>query len=195
MANTRYMPLSRMIDSLPGDYSSPTALSSIIVVGQDTSEANGVTTVRLDLSVTADLEVSVAGLDDVTLVLPADLSAPVRVELDIGQRFELRVSDITPALRFASSLLTRVSGSPGNWTVEPDPVELSLSVGQLTVDQDLEPSFELDGAVSLGAVMIGDTGFVVEASDIRLYLSANQAPPAGREAGFRGIELNAMPIT
>lgn len=147
-----------------------------------------------------ELALTIPGLDAVALAIaagPGDTTI-VPLEVHVFPDFLLKLSDVPIALRLKQDLfkpMRRVNGSqPGQPAqFEPDTskdyVEIVLASVTFQVDGDGNIGFEVSSSISLPPCSIADTGIVIEAEDIGLYLDAN-TPPPGKPAGWRGIHIS-----
>jgi hypothetical protein len=142
------------------------------------------------------LALGLPGLDAITLVLAAhDAGELVPFTLTL---FPEPAAAITAraALRVDPALLRpvrRIAGAPGDpdsFEVDPSVTHVEVPLGQLTlrVDGDGNVDVGSEGGLALPPCMVANTGVVVEASDVALYLSRTASPP-GRPPGWRGIHL------
>jgi len=143
------------------------------------------------------LALSLPGLDAVAVVLaPSGGGTLVPFALRISPTVELRIG-VPIALRLDARLLRPVRrvppaepGQPDRF--EPDPsvehVDITLAETTLTIDVDGNVDLDVQSRLDLPPCMVGETGVVIEASDIRLHLRGD-SPPAGKPPGWRGISL------
>ena len=192
-----YIPLDELISWWPEHLFSNPGLGNVAITNYKLVQSAGSATAYLNLAVGGELVITLAGIEDLQLVLPA---ADLEVEAEYTGAFEMRARGFGASLRIGSTALIPVDGAYPNWiprldeSGNPEPIELSLEVGQLIVDADFSPYFEITNEISLSAFMIGNTGIVVEATGVRLYLSGKEIPPAGQPEGFRGIFLDQVSV-
>lgn len=146
-----------------------------------------------------ELLFSIPGLDAVSLALATHDGGtviPIDVEVEVGKLI-VRIHDVPIALRFRDDLLKPVRkvsgkkpGEPVGW--EPDPthkyVEISLAKVTLEINTDGDISLETNLDIDLPPAMIGDTGVVIEARKIGIYLGSASSPP-GQPNGWRGLHI------
>ena len=191
-----YIPLNELLTWWPEHLFGNPGLEHIAITSHELIQAASLATAHIDLAIGHDLEIDIAGLEGFQLVLPTtDLS----IEAEYMGDFELRASGFSAALRITNNLLIPVDGPHPNWEPRlvnglPEPMELSLEVGQLVLDSDFSPYFDINNELALSPFMIGNTGIVVEVTGLRLYLSGKEIPPAGQPEGFRGVSLEQVDV-
>lgn len=144
--------------------------------------------VQLEVRVEDELVVGIPGLDAVTLVigsggevanLPVLFEATADPTVTVTGPLSLRLAQdlFVPARRVPG-------GGPEDWERDPDNGFVQVPLGDVEVTSDLEGNLGVQtvGSVSLPPTMIGDSGIVVEAADVELFLNATEPPP-GRPAG------------
>lgn len=125
----------------------------------------------------------------------------VPFQVDVLPGFALSFPNLSAAFRMDTSLLRPVRRENGRWVRVRDahgnarPAELRFDGVGLRLD--LEGNIEVlmpSGAprVGLGAVELGETGFILEIDGVAPYFSTNQTPPGGAPAGFRGIAIESV---
>lgn len=204
MAVAQEKPFLNVGDVLPSVWPSflPTlpqgALDKVWVQPLELDQTADEVTTRTKLLFETDLAFGIPGLDAVKLVLAGYQGATVvPVEVQVTPDFALRVREVPLALRFGKELLKPVrkaaSGGGGAVAWEADPtrehVELGLGTASLEVNGDGDISLAAGLQLDLPPAMIGDTGIVVEARDIDIYLDAAAPPPPGQPAGWRGVHI------
>ncbi len=115
--------------------------------------------------------------------------------------FEYRLFNLQAALRLKSELLRRVHQDiSGKWVPEldlqgkPKPAEIVVSGAEVVLAGDWNISIIGQPALSLPAVMLGNSGIVLEVTGVGLYLSDKQPPPPGAQPGFRGVAINSASL-
>jgi hypothetical protein len=143
-----------------------------------------------------ELLLAIPGFDAVALTLGAGGGGTIiPLELRFVPRLDFLIREVPIALRFSPDLLKpvrrRVPDATPSEGFEPDPdrqfVELILSSVTLEIDGDGNVTLEFDTTLDLAPCMIGDTGVVIEARHIGLFLDANSPPAPNRPAGWRGV--------
>jgi len=143
-----------------------------------------------------ELGLGIPGLDAVRLVLGAEGEQTSFVlEVIADPVPTIRLVELPVVLRFDQDLLKPVrrpadAGGADRWEVDPDRdhVDVTLAKVTLAVDMDGNVQFDTDLSIDLPPSMIGDTGVVVEAQAVQIYLGAG-TPPAGRPNGWRGVHI------
>jgi hypothetical protein len=137
----------------------------------------------IDLVIPGEVALGVPGLDSVQLVLGGDGAGATAVtaSLRIGQAgWDFRVDDISIALRFPPSVLKPVPASPG---ADAPPYAQIATRGSLSVDSNLDIRLEGSG-LSLAPAMVGDSGVIISADDVKVKLSRTSTLPEITAAGF-----------
>src|SRR5690606_7160624 len=104
--------------------------------------------------------------------------------------------EVPIALRFRTDLLKPARQKPPNangvqeWEVDPTKFSVDLQIASVTISIDFDGNLSVDAGLTLNLppAMIGDTGMVIEAQNIGIFLDANQPPP-GKPAGWRGVHV------
>ncbi|MEJ7607946.1 MAG: hypothetical protein WKF37_17185 [Bryobacteraceae bacterium] len=155
-------------------------------------------TVKTAFLFRTELAVGIPGLDAVSLVVaPHGSNTAFAVEFTEMPVPEFRLLDLSAALRLDSSLFKparRRSGSAGGsasgFEVDPVTRSVDLTLARTTLSIDSDGNLAFDGGVrgTLPPCFLADTGLVIEAAEVGIFLDANQAPP-GRPRGWRGIHI------
>jgi len=142
------------------------------------------------------LVLNLPGLDAVSLVLaPGSDGTAIPFEIQIKPDCWGRVS-MPIALRLNTDLLRPVrrtpspdADTPDSFEVDPeqDHLDIQLAEVSLTIGLDGDIDLEADCTIDLPPCMIGDSGVVIEASDIGIYLGRTTAP--GKPEGWRGFHM------
>ena len=199
MATSAFAPLSRILPYWPKElFGDPGGLLDEI----------GVT----DFSIVSDDNIlefagTAAWLDEIEFTLPALDAVSIaflstggftqaQFQVQVEPSFQLTLVDLKAALRLKAVFLRPVQkDSGGNWVPrvdqqgQPVPAEITISGVSLVVSAEGDVTTTGTLAVALPALEFGDSGIVLEMSDIDLYLSAGQSPPAGAKAGFKGVAI------
>ncbi len=146
-----------------------------------------------------ELIFTIPGIDSVSLTLAAaDAGTVVPININIQKEgLILRIEEIPIAFRFREDLLKPVrkvpstkSSDPVVW--EPDSslkyVEVQLAKATLEINDDADISLETEIEIDLPPAMVGDTGIVIEARKIAVYLDSTK-PPLGQIKGWCGVSL------
>ena len=140
--------------------------------------------VQLWLAIEGELGLSIPGFEGVKLVIGAgdieDLTF-VTASLDVGEASALTLHDFRFALRFDKGILKPAQGDTGD--LESEFVEIRVE-GSVRVDSSFNVSVEGFNALSLTPSIIGDTGIVIAADDVKLDFSRTSAIPEVLAAGF-----------
>lgn len=166
------------------------------------NEANHIVA-RSSLLINGNLELGIPGFDAVKLVISAvGGSTYVPLEVQVLPSFAFRMDGIPLALRFSKELLKPVrraaaSGpdAPIVWEVDPTKEYVDIQFAEIgfEINGDGDISFNADVQIDLPPVMLGDSGVVIEAHGIGLYLDANN-PPAGQPAGWKGVHIGSASL-
>lgn len=152
-----------------------------------------------------EIELKLPALDAVSIALLSTGGfTQVNFALRLRPDFELRLVNLKAALRVRSAFLKPVhKDGAGKWVPtldaqgEPVPAEMTLSGIDAVVSAEGDVTAEFPAGaplLSLPPLQFGDTGIVLEMSDIQLYLSGQQAPPAGAPQGFKGVAINSAQL-
>src|SRR6266516_681846 len=138
----------------------------------------------IDLVVDGELRLNAPGLNDLALVLggnPAGFTT-VRVSALIGLKgVRAGLSNVTVALRFPPSILKPVPPSPGATVPKYAQIEVQ---GDIQLNESFDLDFRGFDALRLPPSMIGDSGVIIEADDVKIDLSRTSSLPEVKEAGF-----------
>jgi hypothetical protein len=154
-------------------------------------------TVATALLFETSLELGIPGLDAVKLVI-----APLGTATSFMLRFEstptpsISLVDVPLALRFRGDLLRPARQKPADangveeWEVDTtrDFIDLDLATVTVTFDFDGNIAVQASISIDLPPAMIGDSGVVIEAQGLQLFLDTTQPPP-GKPAGWRGVHI------
>jgi hypothetical protein len=145
-----------------------------------------------------EIALSIPGVDAIKIVFASGEGGTiVPVEIGVIPAFYLKIFDIPIALRLKSSLFKPAKRIPSSQVGQPDVFEidtekeyLEIVLAKVTAQVDDESNIEIstDGSIDLPPTMIGDSGVVIEAEDIQLYLNTN-SPPPGKPTGWRGLYI------
>jgi hypothetical protein len=161
----------------------------------DETAANS--TARSKLLIETVLALGIPGLDAVSFVLGGyGESTVIPLELQTRPEIALRLRDVPLALRFAKNALKPVRKAVATgtgavaWEVDPTREHVEIDIGSATVEVngDGDISVTTDLQLDLPPAMIGDTGIVIEARNIGLFLDGT-VPPPGQPAGWRGVHI------
>ncbi|RKN70084.1 hypothetical protein [Paenibacillus ginsengarvi] len=153
---------------------------------------------RGSLLVNGNLELGLPGVDAVKLVVSAvGGSTYVPLEVQIQPDFAFRMKDVPLALRFSKDLLKPVrrttSGGadrPAAWEIDTSKeyVDIRFAELDLEINADGDISIGVEGGIDLPPVMLGDSGVVIEAHDVALFLDTANPPP-GQVPGWKGVHI------
>jgi YVTN family beta-propeller protein len=144
-----------------------------------------------------EIEFKIPGLDSVSIAfLSTGGFTQIQFELQVEPAFELTLVNLNAALRIRSEFLRPVQqDASGKWVLtldaqgDPVPAEVTLSGVNLVVSAEGDVSVAGAPAFKLSPVEFGDSGIVLDISEIELYLSGQETPPTGAQAGFKGIAI------
>ena len=125
-----------------------------------------------------ELALSIPGLDSIALTIAAtDGGSAVGLDVEILPDLRITVEAIPIGLRFSQDLLkpARRAADGSGYEVDPTRPYVELTLGSVGLEVDGDSNIALTGGIDidLPAAMIGDSGVVIEAKDIRLYLDAS----------------------
>ncbi len=202
MAN-RYVPLSRLVDVWPDAAFELPDLGSLAVVDTEAILSGGVVVATYTIELGDAVVFTLPGIDLLELrVLSAGSSAEIGVSLELSDNPELTLSSLDVTLRIKGGLLRPVTpGADGGWdTVDADedgvadPVDITFDPGAVTVTLDGNIAFSSVPTLVLPAVMLGETGVVIEASDVKIYLAPGENWPPSQSPDFRGVVLDSVTV-
>jgi hypothetical protein len=159
-------------------------LDSIYVIDYVTSEAPGGTKATIWLAFEGERSLALPGLDGVRLVALGGGVAGltfVTASLEVGDRKAFILENLHFSLRFDDSILKPAALNEG------DPVapfaEISIE-GSITIDSNFDISVQGFDAFRLTPAMVGNSGVIIAAEDVKLDLSRTSALPEVIAAGF-----------
>lgn len=149
---------------------------------------------NLRLAFEGELALSPPGLPGIALVAGAAGAGwtSLAAEFVIGPEPSAVLADVPLTLRLQTELL-----KPMRSRTEVDDTKKGVDLTLGTIGLRVSPDgFEadLDVSVSLPLSMIGDTGVLVEAANVRPILSAVDLPPPGLDASFRGVFIESARV-
>lgn len=191
-----YVPLGQYIEQLlPANLIDlPDALSEIWIEPPSIDGTPGQPfALQTAFLVDEELALGIPGVDAVQLVVAADGNATAfMLEVAADPAPTITLQQVPIALRFAPDVLkpVRQAADGSGWEVDPTKDHVDITLAQVTVAVDFDGNFSVQAGVdiNLPASMIGDSGVVIEAKDIRLYLDGT-SPPQGKAAGWRGVHI------
>jgi hypothetical protein len=148
------------------------------------------------------LELGIPGLDAVKLVAaPSGTQTVFILHFESEPIPKVSLVDMPVALRFNQNLLKPVrcipgqNGEPATWVVDPDQqcVDITLAKVTLSVDFDGNVNLITNLALDMPPAMIGDTGVVIEAQNIGIYLDSNNPPPQ-KTTGWKGVHIGKATV-
>lgn len=161
----------------------------------------GTTEVRTRLRFDQELVTNLPGIDAVSFVLAPGGGVLVNVEADKAGTFELRIIDVPMVLRFSPTLLRPVRSVNGHFEPDPTITHVEASLGNVTVKIDGDGGIDLEtsGNVTLPPIMIGESGVVIDASNVIAHLKNVAIPteyaPLGLPANWQGLLIERAPVT
>jgi hypothetical protein len=191
-------PLARFIANAPWpiDFFSaddlPGVLNHIYVLGyRHQDRVNGLS-LTLWLAVDREVAFRVPGLEGVSIVAgsPQPGYTIISPALTLGHRSALELRDVSLALRFDPQILKPASFDGASPTSEHAEIQLK---GRITITDSFDVGFEGFDTLRLPPAMVGDSGIVIAADDVKLDLSRTGTLPeivaAGFDEGFVGVYL------
>jgi hypothetical protein len=143
------------------------------------------------------VEVGVPGLDALSLVLaPSGTATAFMLRFAADPTPAISLIDVPIALRCRRDLLKPArQGQPdadgmAAWELDPTVPFLDLTLAKVTITVDFDGNLTIDTdlALELPPAMIGDSGVVVEAHDVGIFLDAS-SPPPGKPPGWKGVHI------
>jgi hypothetical protein len=186
------------LPTLPED----SILDSIWVLPPELDASPGTMALRTELLLDAEFPLGLPGVDAISLVIGgASGGTLVPIEIKAQPDFSLSLHDVPLTLRFSDSLLKPVRKAESNgssaagWEVDPTLKHVDITVGSVSLSVNGDGDVALTGGpqIDLPPVMIADTGIVIEAHGIDLYLDSAQPPP-GQPAGWRGVHIGSASL-
>ena len=150
--HSTYIPLKEIFPWWPDQLFHDPGFSGVAVTGYQLTQGAGFVTATLDLAIGQEQVITPVGLEQLAFVLPGP---DIRIEAEYTGDFELRVSGFTAKLRLTTGVLVPVDGAFPDWIPrldpdgEPEPIEMELDIGELVVDSDFSPYFEITNQISL----------------------------------------------
>jgi hypothetical protein len=146
-----------------------------------------------------EIEFDLPGLDAVSVAL---LAKEEMTQVDFTHRLapnvELILENLNVSFRIKTDLLKRVKLQDGEWVPDldgdgnPRRPEIVVTAGKLRIDGDWNAEFVDAPAAGFPPVMLGNTGIVLEVSQLALWLSSTLPNPP--EPGFKGVTLDHATI-
>jgi hypothetical protein len=176
----------------------PAALREMWIVPPTTENSGGETKAVSGIAFDEPLALSIPGLDAVELVIGAAGDATIfEFEIAIRPTVRVTIKDVALALRLHGDYFkpARLNATSGKYERDPDASSVEIALGAISLGIDADAGFEVStsGGVALPPTMIGDSGVVIEASGLELFLSDAAAPP-GKPAGTRGIFIASAAV-
>lgn len=204
--SSAYIPASLLLEDIgiwPSDLAEiDGGLSVLDRIGvRDTgiTETESQVTARFTVVFEDELSLTLPGLSEISLVFGSTGDqSEFAVEVDVRDPFEVRLVDISAALRFSAGILKAVRQTNGSFEVDDSAphVEIKIS-GTVIVGSE---GFRIDGLnqFTLAPCMIGNSGVVIEASNVVLDLdrdsSIAEAQTAGLPASWTGVFIQEAAI-
>jgi hypothetical protein len=190
-----WIPVDDYLTGWPDNLFPRPDLSGLAVVGHATRVTDGVSTAVLQVELSTELTLALPGVDVLTAeLLPATDGSGLTVEVDWTGPFRVRLLDLGADLVISSPFLVPVSNGSGTWTPTGAPARVGFTAGVVELDGFGGLTFSSDAAMSVPALQLGDTGFVVEATGARLSFSGEQPPPDTAVEGFRGLLFDSATL-
>jgi hypothetical protein len=201
MTTTLFVPLEDLIgQAWPKDLLDPPSVDALHGIWMEPPDIERDPHLKVETAILfeTELAVGIPGLDAVRLIFaPNGSSTAFGFQIDTEPVSKLSILDIPIALRLESSLLKparRVHaaepGKPDTFEQDPSTDHVDITLGNVTLSLDVDGNIAVSGAanISLPPSFIGDTGVVVEASQVGVFLDSN-TPPPGKPAGWRGVHI------
>jgi hypothetical protein len=173
-------------------------LDDIYVLDYEFEENSAGFLCELCLAIDGEIIFAIPGLDGIKLVVgdgdEAGFTYPT-ASLSMGDKWAFTLSDITLALRFDPSILKPASldGTPP--TAQFAEIEIT---GSISIDSWLDITVNGTTALKLPPCMVGNTGVVISADDVKLDLSRTttlaEITLAGFDENFMGIFIGRADV-
>ena len=198
MPERLYVPVQQYLDQLLP--SNLVDLPDLELLDQVWMEPPNITdspfSLRTAFMLETELAIGIPGLDAVRLVFGAEgAQTAFVIEVVTDPVPAIHLVDLPVVLRFDKKILQPVRRVPGEdgadaWEVDPEREFVDVTLAKVTLGIDFEGNLDLqtDLSIDLPPSMIGQTGVVVEAAGVQIYLGAG-TPPAGKPAGWRGVRI------
>jgi hypothetical protein len=138
----------------------------------------------IDLLIPEELAISLPGLDSLQIVIGSTSvgTTSVTVSFFVSEDdFEFRLDNVALALRFPPSILKPVATDPDSPQSQFVQIETN---GSIVVDRNYELKLEGFSGLSLTPAMVGDSGIIISAQELKLDLSRTSSLPEITSAGF-----------
>lgn len=186
-------------DGWPEHWPTPPAqdLLDKIFIGESAmvrDEARNVFTLDTELMFLTQIGFALPGVPDLAFVFGAmDRTTVLPIHVEVRPESFLSVADVPMAIRLPKALLKPARraaatepNQPAKWELDPTREFPDITIARATfeINDDGDIDFDVDGVVDLPPVMLGESGIVIQARNIRFHFNPTQAP-----LGFRGILL------
>ncbi len=142
------------------------------------------------LFVDLPVELRIPGVDALSLVVsPGTGGIEFTLEVALAPTFRLSIKKISVELRIAQSFLRPVK--PGTKEVDPSKPYVAIQLPQIdiTVDGEGRVTLALPQGLALPPSMIGTTGIIVSATDVRWLDPSMTSPDPSRPDNFSGLYI------
>lgn len=197
-----YQSLTKAWPSFLPELPESSILEELWVRPLEVQKADNLLIARSGLFFEDDIAFGIPGVDAVSILLAAEgTGTAIPLEVQIRPDFALRITEVPLALKFSKELLQPVRktpagpNAPAKWEVDPNAAEVVVEFAEISleIDGDGNIGFDLDTGINLPPAMIGDTGVVIEAQDVGLFLDA-ASPPPGQPAGTKGVAIGSASV-
>ncbi|MBS1913355.1 MAG: hypothetical protein JST22_15310 [Bacteroidetes bacterium] len=186
----------------PGSDSVPSFLQDVFLVDYVLDSEDGRLWMTATVTFDSDLEFDLFGVRGIRVgLLAANNVSGIPMRLDWEPDFALDLSTLALQLTLDQDILRRVKpAAGGGWEADMDgntrkPVQVTVSnvgfVYRGGLDIELA-ALEAGASISMTPAEIGDTGIVLQFSNIIPVLSRNQTPPPGCIPGFKGVYIGQV---
>lgn len=185
-----------LVDSFPPIFANlipSDALKDIWLVPPTVVRGNDL--IRYDTGLVFDrpIALGIPGLDALQIVIGAHDDATIfEFEVQVVPQAKITVKEVPIALRLRSDLFkpARLNAETNAYEVDPDRAFLDIQLGivTLSVDGDAGVQLSASSSIDLPPTLIAESGVVIQASDIQLFLTADGQPP-NRPIGTKGIAI------
>lgn len=153
----------------------------------------------IQLVIAGEAALSLPGLQSFAIVFGSTDAGATLLDasFSIGpQGFSARVDNVAVGLRFPPTILKPVPESPG---ATPPPYAQIEVHGSIRLDENFNLRFAGFNAFSLKPAMIGNSGIIISATDVKIDFSRTETLPeivaAGFDESFMGVYIGEAKVT
>jgi hypothetical protein len=153
----------------------------------------------IELVVSGEAAIGFPGVEGLAIVFGETDAGATLIDASffVGEEgFSASVDNVTVALRFPPSILKPVLESPGATASPYAQIEVH---GAISLDENFDLQFDGFDAVNLKPVMIGNSGIIISAEDVKFDFSRTETLPeiaaAGFDESFMGVYIGEAKVT